>query len=358
MKKLYSPFSLICIVILLASFMEGSAQITILENAEETGLTLTASNTGTTNRSSLAYNPLKEVYYSVNAGSGSYYVDTYDAAGVLLDSVPSGFDFRGAWWNPLLFTFEGNGYNSAGIINKEIDPFTGVAAAGGSIVAANTQPNVQSVGDLDTARYEVIYYDNGSIYRYSRLDNSPLGNNVITGLPAGSELNDFSICYTGFEGMEFGVYDHANLRFIYVNKSIEYVGYSQLPGTAYAADRFQVSWANRMFWVFNEIDRQWVSYKVHEGSFTDIADRELDPSEAIRVYPNPLTAETQLDITNLNAEVSSIRILSVNGLVVKEFTDISSEKILLDLQDEPQGVYILQLTTTEGGTHTRKLVKQ
>ena len=358
MKKLYSPFSLICIVILLASCMEGAAQITILENAEETGLTLTASITGTANRSSLAYNPLKEVYYSVNAGSGSYYIDTYDSNGVLLDSVASGFDFRGAWWNPLLFTFEGNGYNSAGIINKEIDPFTGVAAAGGSIVAANTQPNPQSVGDMDTARYELIYQEGGSIYRYSRLDDSPLGTNVITGLPSGTVLNNYSIYYTGFEGMEFGVYDYANLRFIYVNKSSEYVGFSQLPGTAYAAQNYQTSWANRMFWIYDPGLSQWVSYKVHDGSFTGIGDRELDPSEAIRVYPNPLTTETQLDIANLNAEVSSIRILSVNGLVVKEFTDISSKKFLLDLQDEPQGVYILQLTTTEGGTHTRKLVKQ
>lgn len=358
MKKFYSPFFLISIFSLFIFCTNGNTQITILEDAELTELSMTASVTGTTNRSSLAYNPLKQLYYSVNAGSGNYYVDTYDADGVLLDSVVSGFDFRGAWWNPLLFTFEGNGYSSAGIFSKAIDPFTGVAIAGGSIVATNTQPDIQSVGDLDTARYEIIYQFGGSIYRYSRLDDSSLGTTVITGLPAGTVLNNYAVFYTGFEGMEFGVYDHANLRFVFVNKASEYVGYSQLPATAYPATMVNVSWANRLFWIFNPDDRIWYSYKVHDGSFVGIGDRELDASGTFKIFPNPVTSETQLDFENLNSEVSYIRILSVNGEVIKEITEISSTKISLDLQDEPAGVYILQLTTMEGDTHSKKLVKQ
>lgn len=358
MKKIYTPFSLLCIAILFVFCTKGNTQITILDDAEQTSITLKASAGGTDNRSSIAYNPLKMLYYSVNAGSSSYYVDTYDANGVLLDSVLSGFDFRGAWWNPLLFTFEGNGYNSYGIFSKAIDPFTGVAIAGGSIVATNSQPDLQSAGDLDTARYEIIYYYDGSIYRFARLDDSPLGTSVITGLPSGTALNVNSICYTGFEGMEFGVYDYANLRFIFINKSSEYVGHSQLPATAFATSYNKISWANRLFWIYNSDDRIWYSYKVHDGAFVGIGDRELDASGSFRVFPNPLTSETQLDFENLNSEVSYIRILSVNGEVIKEINEISSTKISLDLQDEPAGVYILQLTTMEGDTHSKKLVKQ
>lgn len=336
----------------------GNSQITILEDAELTQLSLSASATGTDNRSSLAYNPLKEIYYSVNAGSGAYFVDNYDADGALMSSVVSNFDFRGAWWNPLLFTFEGNGYNSLGIFSKEIEPFTGEALAGGSVVAANTQPDVQSVGDMDTARYEIIYYYSGSIYRYSRLDDTPLGSTVITGLPSGTVLNNYAIFYTGFEGMEFGVFDYANLKFLFINKSGEYVGYSQLPATAFPASAYMTSWANRLFWIFDSDQDIWFSYKVHDGAFVGVEERGLDESGSFKIFPNPVTSETQLNFENLNSEVSYIRILSVSGEVIKEITHISSTKINLDLQDEPAGVYILQLTTMEGDTHSKKLVKQ
>ncbi len=358
MKKLYTPFSFLSIAVFFIFCADGNTQITILADAEQTAISLAASASGTGNRSSLAYNPLMEVYYSVNAGSGTYYVDSYDADGMFLDSVVSDFDYRGAWWNPFLFTFEGNGYSSAGIFSRNLDPFNGTAGAGGSIVAANTQPDIQSIGDMDTARYELDYYYDGNLYRYSRLDDLPLGTTLITGLPSGTTLNINSVFYTGFPDMDFGVYDYANLRFIFINILGEYVGHSQLPATAYPADYFKTSWANRLFWIFDSDLDTWFSYKVHDGTLVNVEEKGFDASGSIKVYPNPLTSETQLDFGNLNSGVSQIRILSVSGKVIKEFTNLPSTKILLDLQDEPEGVYILQLTTLEGGLYTRKLIKQ
>jgi len=358
MEKLYKPFYLFGIVSLFVFLANGNAQISVLENAEQTALSLTASATGTANRSSLAYNPLKEVYYSVNAGNAGYPLDSYDASGDLISTVASGFDYRGAWWNPLLFTFEGNGFNSQGIFNKTIDPFTGEALAGGSIVSPNTQPDAQSVGDMDTSKYELIYFFAGSIYRYSRLDDQLLGSAVITGLPGGTVLNETSVFYTGLEDMEFGVYDYDNLRFIFINRLGEYVAHSQLPATAFPAPLYKTSWANKLFWIYDSDVTKWFSYKVHEGFPVNINEREFNDSRYIKVFPNPVYSETQLDFEDLNSEVSHIRLLSVSGAVVKEFTNISSGIMTLNLQNEPKGIYILQLITFEGEIHVKKLLKQ
>ncbi|MEA3461199.1 MAG: T9SS type A sorting domain-containing protein [Bacteroidota bacterium] len=358
MEKIYKPIYLFGICALFLFWTNGNAQVTILENAEQTDLSLEASATGTTNRSALAYNPLKGVYYSVNAGSGSYYVDSYSANGELLGSVVSGFDYRGAWWNPLLFTFEGNGYSSAGIYSRTIDPFTGAATAGGSIVAANTQPDVQSVGDLDTANYELIYHYDGNIFRYSRLDDQLQGSAVISGLPPGTVLNTWTAFYTGIEDMEYGMYDYANLRCVFLNRLSEYVGHSQLPATAFPASTVNITWANRLFWVFDADSTKWFSYEVLEGYPLGIQDRELDDSGSITIFPNPVLSETQVDFEYLNSEVSHIRLLSVNGALLKEFTNIPSKSITLNLEDESAGIYILQLTTTEGEDHYKKLIKK
>jgi hypothetical protein len=84
----------------------------------------------------------------------------------------------------------------------------------------------------------------------------------------------------------------------------------------------------------------------------------LNVSGSIKIFPNPVDSETQLDFGNLNAELSHIRLLSASGAVIKEYTDISSTKITLNLQDESRGIYILQLTTLEGETYSKKLIKQ
>ena len=358
MKKFYTPFYLISIALLFVFCMSGNTQITVLANAVQTDLTLRASADGTDNRSGIAYNPVKQVYYSVDAGNASFPVDSYNASGELIDSVAAGFDYRGAWWNPNLFTFEGNGFSSAGIFSKSLDPFTGAAVAGGTIVATNTQPYSQSVGDMDTANYELIYYYSGSIYRYSRLDDAVLGSAAVSGLPGGATLNSNTICYTGLKDMEYGVYDYTNLRFIFLNRLGEYVDHSQLPAEAYPASSFKISWAKQLFWVYNPDDDIWYSYKVFEGFPLSVKGQELNGSKEFTIFPNPVDIETHLDFGSLDSEVSYIRLLSLNGEVVREITNIPATNMTLNLQNEAKGIYILQLTTLDGANYYRKLVKK
>ena len=101
----------------------------------------------------------------------------------------------------------------------------------------------------------------------------------------------------------------------------------------------------------------WVSYKVHEGFPVNINAKEYNDSRYIKVFPNPVYSETQLDFEDLNSEVTHIRLLSVSGAVLEEFTNIPSGIMTLNLQNKPKGIYILQLTTLEGEIHVKKLIK-
>jgi len=126
---------------------------------------MTASETGTLNRSGVAYHPTFRFYYSVNAGSANYPIDAYDEQGNRLFNPVQGFDYRGLWFNPAAATIEGNGFDDLGILVHNLNVNTGEPLGSGASVLAANQPNTQSAGDLDTEDNEIIYYATDTIYR-------------------------------------------------------------------------------------------------------------------------------------------------------------------------------------------------
>ena len=117
---------------------------------------------GTSNRAGIAYNPTQQYYYSVNAGSGSYPIETFSSTGTPLASIASGYSYRGFWWNPNNSTIEGKVYSSAGIVMQNVDASFFPLGTGTTIVAGSA-PDVQSCGDYDWVDDEVLYSFNGSV---------------------------------------------------------------------------------------------------------------------------------------------------------------------------------------------------
>ncbi|MBX2829359.1 MAG: T9SS type A sorting domain-containing protein [Flavobacteriaceae bacterium] len=79
-----------------------------------------------------------------------------------------------------------------------------------------------------------------------------------------------------------------------------------------------------------------------------------DPStEAIQYYPNPTQGILQIDASQ---EMERISIYSVNGQVVKEFTQLPANASL-DLHDLPVGMYLMTVQNRESNT-TYKIIKQ
>ena len=259
MKKLF----LVQLFLVVCSF--ANAQCILLPNATP-GITLVHQNTNCSNNSGVAFNPNQNLYYGVRAGNTTFPLETWSATSVPLNQTTAGFDWRGMWWNPTTNQLEGNGYSSSGIWKADLNASGYALATGTTIFTGMNQPDAQSCGDLDWQAYEILYYFNGTIYRYSRTTNALLGSYPITGTPVAiSNLNSTTLMYTGCTGKEIALLDYINkCVYVYNKANGAYAGTSQLPASAITTGSFRTSWANCHIWLFNLADYTWYSYKIFD----------------------------------------------------------------------------------------------
>ena len=253
MKKLYSFF---LFVALSAISLSGNSQCSILT----TGTTQTLAITGglSYTKFSVAYNPVKDVFYTLNGTR----IQTHSGVnGTLLNTYYPSYTMRSIWWNPNTSTLEGNGYSSNGILSYTITASTGYISGETVVFSGSThQPYYQSQGAYDDSNNEILYYYGSSIYRYSRVTGSLIGTISVTGLPIGN-ITNYNVVYTGCSGKEIGLYDYSNRRLLFINKATGvYVGNSQLAATANTPSSYGVSFADDKLWLSN--GSSWTSYKV------------------------------------------------------------------------------------------------
>jgi hypothetical protein len=222
----------------------------------------------TTNQAGVAYNPDKNLYYTVRAGSSSYTLFTYDETGTQVAANTANFDFRGLWWNPNTSSLEGNSYAAQGYRRVDLDANGYALSTGTNDPASNDQPNSQSQADYDYDLDEVIYYYNGSIYRTSRTTGSFIGSAIpVTGLPANT-LNSTFVGYTGVPGGEVLIYDYVNKAVYFVDKTTGVYSHTvQLPTSAPGQSSYNTSYANGHIWISD--GNLWHSYKILESGASD-----------------------------------------------------------------------------------------
>ncbi|MBN1950798.1 MAG: family 16 glycosylhydrolase [Bacteroidales bacterium] len=78
-------------------------------------------------------------------------------------------------------------------------------------------------------------------------------------------------------------------------------------------------------------------------------------SETIRVYPNPATSYL---IVESDQGMTGIRILDLTGRVQKQIDDPESFSQQLDTSGLPEGVYILQVVSSNSSLHTMRFIKE
>lgn len=228
------------------------------------GISYTYILTNGTNASGVAYNPNFDYYYALTAGNPGFPLETFTSAGVAVYQTNTGFDSRGLWWNPTLGQLEANGFNNLGWWNFAINASGHALNTGTQLFTGQFQPNSQSCGDLDYDANEVIFYDNGSIYRYDRATSALLGNYPLVGIPvATSNINSTSVGYTGCPGYEIAILDYVNKIIYFFDKSNgNYSGQSILPAATVTNTSFRFSWANNLAWLYELGTRTWHSFNV------------------------------------------------------------------------------------------------
>lgn len=260
MKLKFTATSLFSVLFLAAIPDPGLAQCT--QTTAVSDITLQCSGAGNT-RTGVAYHPTHNKYYSVVAGTTSYSIETFAlTGGSALSSTVQGGDYRGFWYNMQLGTIEGNTFNSVGIFRHNVDPATGFAAGSFTNLTLGAMPNAQSCGDYDPVNDQVLYYDAGSIYKYSRTTGLQLSSIPITGLPAGN-ISIYSLGYTGVSGAEVCLYDYSNQAVRFINYTTgAYVSSCQLPAGTPAPPSYRMSYANNRIFLYDQPLQRWYGYKV------------------------------------------------------------------------------------------------
>jgi len=329
------------LALLLSLTLPSSGQCDLLETPVA-GMTLTSSEGGTGNRSGLAYSPLFDLYYSVNAGSSSYPIDVYDADGEMVYNEASNFDYRGAWYNPENGQIEGNGYGSLGLASQNLNIITGIPTGSVTPILAAAQPDAQSCGDLNTSNNEIVYYHNGSIHRYDREDNSLISSHTITGLPNElANMNTNTVIYTGCPTYEYGVYHRINQE-LYLINSVNFIvsAIVELPIDAPTEQSFKMAYTNNLFWLYQPSVSQWWSYDLFEGVLSTDEPEEL--KEGLSVFPNPATKDINVSIVD-DFKGGTIRIADITGKTVMQWTQNSTEIRSVDISRLRSGLYLITL---------------
>lgn len=213
----------------------------------------------------VAYNPVKKLYYAVQAGYSGYTLYTYDENGAQLAGNIAGFDFRGLWWNPNTSSLEGNSYGGyEGYRRVDLDANGYALSTGTNNPASNYQPNDQSQADYDYDLDEVIYFNDNTIYRTSRSTGELIGNTAITGLPDNT-VNSTFVGYTGIAGKEILIYDYINKMVYFVDKTTgNYSSSIQLPDSAPGQEFLNTSYANGHIWISD--GTLWHSFRIAGNS--------------------------------------------------------------------------------------------
>jgi len=214
----------------------------------------------------IVYNPDRNLYYGTYGGNTSVPIDVWNSAGTRLATItPSGYDFRGAWWNPTTRQLEANAFDNTSIAAKPIDnngyP---VATTVTTIFATGNGLSPQNLAAFDPVNNELIYYSGGVIKRVSRANNATIASATVMGLPvASSALNSNIVLYTGCSGKEYALYN-ANAKAVYfVSRATNaYVGMSQLPTSAPANANYGMSYTRGQLYLFNSATNSWSGYSV------------------------------------------------------------------------------------------------
>ena len=224
---------------------------------------------GSSTRTGVAFNPNQNLYYSVNAGTTTYPIETFSViGGNSLSSTTQGADYRGLWWNSATGAVEGNTFNSGGLYQHNLASGTFYASGTVTNIATSNMPNSQSMGHANVAGNVIVYYNAGTLYRYNRATGAFISSIGISGLPvATSNLNNYAVAYVGVPNGEALVYDYVNKRVYFINLTTGvYLTTCQLPSTAPAASSYQFGFANERVFLYNSSSSQWYGYKVVSNS--------------------------------------------------------------------------------------------
>ncbi|MBK8609467.1 MAG: hypothetical protein IPL84_05860 [Chitinophagaceae bacterium] len=226
----------------------------------------------------VAWHPLQKKYYAAFAGNQSYPLAVFDASGKLLsdDKLTCIADLRGLWYNPKLKSICGNGYYDIGWFSYRLSK-SGIPEDIDVFAAGANQPDAQCIGTFNSKLNRVCFIYGQEIYMYNegamQLEDSIIRlypgvskkENIDKdddGYTLGDDYNSNVLIYTGTPRAEYGLLN-ANQKQVelYNEKTGLLTQILKLPADLPTWYAFNFSYANGIYWAFDQDTRTWTGYK-------------------------------------------------------------------------------------------------
>lgn len=104
----------------------------------------------------------------------------------------------------------------------------------------------------------------------------------------------------------------------------------------------------------NEMGDAGSAYIFKDPNILEVSDIELD-SNVLQLYPNP--TNTFLKIESTSKIITAYRVYNVNGALLKEFTNLSTNVSVFDTSNYNNGIYFLKINFEDGSSVSRKIIK-
>jgi hypothetical protein len=218
---------------------------------------------GGRNGASVAWNPVRQMYYAAIAGNTAFPIETFSSTGKHLAASEAGFDFRGLWWDPKAKALMGNGYSESGWWRTDLTAAGHATANGEVVLEGKNQPEDQSVGAYDPASKRIAFLGESRISLYSPKTGAPGRTFSLNGLPCDWDaVNYTSVICTGSKTHTYGILEYEARRVHFFNRKGAYTGSIRLPDDAPANFAFCFAYANGLMWIFDIDARTWIGYNI------------------------------------------------------------------------------------------------
>lgn len=232
---------------------------------------------GGTNGAAVTYHSAEGKYYACFAGNSSYPLAVFNEAGkrISKENLEGMIDSRGIWYNDKMNTICGKAHSKKAWYKYTLED--GIPTSQETYTKASHRTSNQSIAAYNTKRDLVyllsgkfieVYYEDGQedkdeliriypgITRKDDIADSDKGDNL------DSEYNDNVVVYTGMRKAEFGLLNYQKKQIeLYNRKNGLLTKILKLPKSVTTYDSFNFSYANGIFWLYNQRLRTWIGYE-------------------------------------------------------------------------------------------------
>ncbi len=231
-----------------------------------------------TRGASIAWHPVQKKYYTAMAGNALYPLNVFDESGkeISNNKLTCEQDVRGLWYNTTTKRLEGNTYNNNGWFYYGLNA-NGLITKNETFVNGMQQPEGQSTGVYDAKTKSIFFIEYDTVYSYAingtnkilkkyaltlGYEVAPKGDVFYEALEEVENYNQGTLVATNIAKMEIGLLNIVQNKIELYNLATGLIKQNLIfPEDITLPANFGFAFANGIYWIFDQTNREWVGYK-------------------------------------------------------------------------------------------------